>query len=182
MKLNKININNSQKMFCDNRLSRIVMLIFGILLVGYTSYRAYNIEFTYDESYSYLYFIKFGINEIIFMTMDDKLCLSNNHILNTIFLKIFSSLPIKSLLLLRIHGIAAHIIFLLVSYYILKRFTTHKSVLTLGFLVLNCNPFILDYFSIARGYGLANSFTLLSFYCINELFLDLKNTRLISIK
>ena len=47
-----------------------------------------------------------------------------------------------------------------------------------GFILLNTNPFVLDFFSLARGYGLAGGLMMASLYCLMRYMQSPKNTGL----
>ncbi len=70
-------------------------------------------------------------------------------------------------LALRMHSVIAHVIFLLFSYLILKH-VKKPWIKLAGFLILNVNPFLLDFFSLARGYALSLSFMMVSIYYFIE--------------
>lgn len=136
------------------------MIIVGSLLVAYTCFRAYEISFTYDESSTVLTYVGQDYSKIF--TDVPK---ATNHILNTALAKAFSSILPPSELTYRLPNVFAHVLFILFSMLILLNSsqisTTSK---LLGFLLLNCNPYMLDFFSLARGYGLGIAFTLGTIY------------------
>lgn len=138
-------------------------IIFGIaaFLFAYTAYRAAVLSITWDEAFSYLQFVR---HEILFPekyeTMD-----ANNHLLNTWlnirFVKWFG----VSELVLRLPALIAHLLFLFFSYKLVKNFENKWLVLA-SFLILNLNPYILDFFSLSRGYALSLGLMLASIYYI----------------
>lgn len=64
---------------------------------------------------------------------------------------------------IRSPNLFAHLLFLIFSYLIVKRFL-HPLLIIGSFIVLNTNPFVLEFFGLARGYGLAMAFMLGSVY------------------
>jgi hypothetical protein len=141
----------------------IVFLILALLLLGYTASRAYILSFTFDESYSYTSYVKDSYKNIIsyhFLT-------SNNHALNSVLMKLSTEIFAPSDFTLRLHSILGHVFFLLFSWLILKniRISWYKFGI---FILLNFNPFVLDFFSLARGYGLAMGLMIASLYFLKQ--------------
>lgn len=131
--------------------------VWALLLLGSTAlfvsslYRAATFPVVHDESLSYA----------IFNWDPGWASSANNHLLNTFLMKWCSRLMGTSELSLRLPNVLAHAIFLLSSVV----FLNHIKDLTLrlvGFVMLNLNPFLLDFFTLARGYGLALGFEMLS--------------------
>lgn len=156
-------------------LSNIFIGLVIITVIAYNAYRAYFMSFTHDESVSYLLFKLFNVKVIHLEHIQNVTHLdlelnrithafsANNHILNTMLMKICSVLLGDKEWALRLPNVLAHFAYL---YYTLKILSLQKNKLisTCGFIVLNLNPFILDFFSIARGYGLALSLMMGSLY------------------
>jgi hypothetical protein len=70
---------------------------------------------------------------------------------------------------LRLPNILAHVIYLIGTLVFLKRFQ-HPVLQLAGFVMLNLNLFLLDFFFLARGYGLALAFLMLSLYLLVRAF------------
>ena len=64
---------------------------------------------------------------------------------------------------LRLPNVLAHGLYLVCSLAIIRRFQ-YTALQIVGFVFLNLNPFVLTYFFVARGYGLALAFQMLSIY------------------
>ncbi len=77
----------------------------------------------------------------------------NNHILNTLLIKLFIKIFGISELVLRIPNILAHVLYLVFTFKLFNRYSPGHFILF--FILANANPFLLDFFSLARGYGLA---------------------------
>ncbi len=87
----------------------------------------------------------------------------NNHILNTIFGKIFSGIFGLSTWSVRIHSILSYIIFSYGIFRVIKTIFPSKSILWIAaFSLFVTNPYLLDFFSLGRGYGMASAFVTLS--------------------
>lgn len=153
-------LKNHEKKRMSKHINKI---IFGIasVLFAYTAYRAAVLSITWDEAFSYLHFVR---HEILFPekyeTMD-----ANNHLLNTWlnirFVKWFG----VSELVLRLPALIAHLLFLFFSYKLVKNFENKWLVLA-SFLIVNLNPYILDFFSLSRGYALSLGLMVASVYYI----------------
>lgn len=144
------------------RILNLSCFLIALGLLCYTVLRAFNLSFTHDESFSYLYCSRDSFMEII--SNRTTVISSNNHILNTLCMKLFGALFGCSELALRLQSILAHIAYLSVTFLLLRRsFQSHLLVLC-GFLLLNVNPYLLEFFSLARGYALAIAFMLTGIY------------------
>jgi len=130
----------------------------GGLLLAYTGYRAHALSFTHDESLSYLFHVSRSYGSIL-LDADT----ANNHLLNTLLMKLVGSSLGPHPLWLRLPNLAAHVVYLVFSCLWLRLFA-RPGVLVAGFLVLNLNPYLLDFFSLARGYGLAIGLMMASVY------------------
>ncbi len=91
----------------------------------------------------------------------------SNHILNTLCIKLEEYLWGVSPLGVRVHSILAFVLMYWGVYLMAIHFFSKKRVLfCLPFFILFCNPFLLDFFGLARGYGLSNALMLFSVYCL----------------
>lgn len=89
--------------------------------------------------------------------------LPNNHILNTLAMKYTEKVLGSSEFALRFPNLLLHLVYILSAALICLRSKDLWLFLT-GFLLLNANPYLLDYFGLARGYGMAASLMMLSLY------------------
>jgi hypothetical protein len=146
----------------DSILTNIVniaIITVSVLLLIYTGYRAASLSFTIDESISFNTFVPLKFMDIV----SYKIPLANNHMINSICIKYISVFFGTSEFLLRLPSLLSHGFYLVFTYLILRKLTSPLNVLS-GFLLLNLNPFMLDFFSLARGYAMALSFTVSSVY------------------
>lgn len=137
------------------------LLIAGVFLLVYTGYRCFILSFTHDESFSFIHYVNSSVSDIISYNLNP--IIANSHTLNTLSMKWLGGLFGYSEFVLRFHSFLAHIIYLIFTYLILKEFNS-KFMLIFGFLILNCNPYLLDFFSLARGYALSISLMIASIY------------------
>jgi hypothetical protein len=122
-------------------------------------YRAATFPFTHDESLSFA----------IFSWEPAWGAAANNHLLNTWLMQWCSMLFGHAELSLRLPNILAHVMYLMATLVFLKRFQ-HPVLQLAGFVMLNLNLFLLDFFFLARGYGLALAFLMLSLYLLVRAF------------
>lgn len=125
--------------------------IFSGCLFVYVALRGYFLSFTHDESLS-------------FQIITGDLLLgstANNHILNTLFMKICHKLFGDSEFSLRLPNILSFALYLYGTVSLLKQLKNGWLIL-LGSTFLLMNPYILEFFSLARGYGLSIGFMMMS--------------------
>lgn len=139
----------------------IVILVFYLSIFIYVVLRAYFLSFTHDESISYS--IVAGdpawINDV------------NNHILNTFLMGLSSNLFGNNELALRLPNVLSFAIYLLGCFLILKE-SKNTWLLLLGSSLLLLNPFLIEFFSLARGYGLSLGFMMMSLYFLLKYSFD----------
>ena len=140
------------------KLSRNAVAAIAVILFGLYAYKATIASFTYDESSTYIYGVRSSFNSILRFTYAS----SNNHILNTILMKVCTIPFGQSELMLRLPNLAALLIYIYYSFLLIKHL--EDKLLFPFFIIMISNPFVLDFFALARGYGLALAFTMMSTY------------------
>jgi hypothetical protein len=154
-----------------NKNIKFILFVFGTLLFSYTAARAYLLSITWDEAYS---FIGYVINSEIAYPDSFGDMSANNHLLiswiDIILVKWFGA----SELILRLPSLLAHLLFLVFSAKLLSHFQ-NKWVLLASFLIINLNPYLLDFFSLARGYGLSIGLMMTSIYYLYAFQKEFKN-------
>ncbi len=130
-------------------LSSSLTALLALLLLGCTVYKAATASFTHDESFTYNHYVTAPVPEVVAL----KLVSPNNHLLNTLLMKGFAIVLGPSPLVLRLPNILAHLGFLVFTFLLLKR--SHPLLLLPLFSLVNCNPYLLDFFALARGNGLS---------------------------
>ncbi len=138
--------------------------IISILLLIYVVLKAHATSFTHDESFTYLNYVHEPFMDII----SYKHPYTNNHILNTVLIKYSEGLFGNSELALRLPNIIACFMYLIYCFKLLKRISL--VLLIPCFISLLCNTMLIDFFSLARGYGLSFAFMLMSLYHLIEHF------------
>jgi hypothetical protein len=142
----------------DRALLRLLVLGSSLFFIGYEVARAARSSFTCDEAGSYLDFI--SPNVLALFNFNS----ANNHFMNSLLAKISSALGGTSEFVLRLPNLFAYAAYLLFAFLILNRFVKTKIIVFCGCLLLSLNPYVLDYFSLCRGYGLSLGFLMASLF------------------
>lgn len=151
--------NTSKKLFI-----KIIILCYVTSVLIYVILRAINLSFTYDEVTSYYIMSRFN-----WYIITDT---ANNHFLNTFFMKLANYLFGDSEFSLRLPNIIACLFYLVFSLKIANYLNQWNK---LSFIILLiANPFLIDFFSLARGYGLSLMFMIISIYYLILFFNNLQ--------
>jgi hypothetical protein len=114
-------------------------------------FKVINVELTYDEAYTFLNYV---YTDDVF-----NIGIANNHILNSFLIALTTKLGYSEFFL-RLPNLLSGILYILFIYKFLKR-SNYKTV---GYVLLLSNPYILDFFSIGRGYGISVFLIFISSY------------------
>jgi len=126
------------------RSSKFGFVLVCIALVAFSAYRAATFPFTHDESLSWA----------IFHGEPLWLITANHHVLNTWLMRASSLVFGDSAFALRLPNVLAHAVYLTAVVLLLSRLRS-LVLRVCGFALLALNLFVLDFFFLARGYGLA---------------------------
>lgn len=141
-------------MFEKNKsIQNILILILGLLTLAYVFFRAKLVPLTFDE-----------ISTIHNINSNDLYNFNgaNNHFLNTLLAKLSINFFGESELTYRLPNVLAFILYFLFSYKITQLISQRNQLMVLLMIVLM--PFMIDFFSLSRGYGLSIGFMLPSLY------------------
>ena len=138
-------------------------------LLSYAGLRAARLSFTFDEAATYISYLSSSLMTALDFTD------ANNHVMYTLLARLFAAFGGPSELVLRLPSLFGFALYLLFSWALLSRFFGRLAALA-GFLLVNLNPFVLDFFSVGRGYGLALGFEMASLYFF-LVFLDSEQRR-----
>ncbi len=142
-----------------NRLYYCLALVVGISVFSYVIYRAIHLSMTFDEcgttmvlppSYWHVMFSKQSFQS------------ANNHVLNSILMKLSATIFGTSEWALRLPNVLSYIFYFAGSYIIAWQSSKDNLIRIAALVMFNSLLFILDFFSLTRGYGLANAFELFS--------------------
>jgi len=140
-------------------------LVISVIFFAYVLVRAFSVGATIDEITTME-----GARALSFLDiLSQSHPTANNHVLNSLLLKALFSLGTSSLVIIRLPNVLAFILYLYWGYKI--SFKKLSPFVGLGcFALLMCNPFLLDFFGLARGYGLALGFMMGALYFGTEFF------------
>jgi hypothetical protein len=126
---------------------------------AFAAVRAVRVPLTYDEAAAYLRYIASDVPSVF----DTNLLsvfnfeVATNHFLNTLLTRICVVAFGDSELVLRIPNLIGYAMYLGFSFLILHR-RTRGPIAFAGIMLLNANPYVLDFFALSRGYGLSLGF------------------------
>lgn len=140
------------------KLVTLATCLSGSLLFLYVLLKANVSSFTHDESFSYLQYCHQSFMQLI--SFSDWY--TNNHILNSVFMKYAAMLFGNSELALRLPNLVLLLVYMLFAYLLFRK--SHPIVALVTFLLLSSNRLLMDLFGLARGYGLSCGFMLMSLY------------------
>jgi hypothetical protein len=142
-----------------HRIADLLAGAAGAGLFGYVLIRALAIPCTFDEGMTYVRFVRRPVRAILSPRQGPGLpgLAANNHLLNTLLAKGAEAAAGSSVAALRIPNVLAFVSYALFSWLVLRRLAP-ATVALAGFLALAGNIFVLDFFSLCRGYGLSLGF------------------------
>lgn len=145
-----------------------IFVVLSAILFVLVLIRALRVSITHDEAYTYIHYVKQNWLGIILYKPPH---IPNNHILNTLLIKVSTGIFGLSPWALRLPNILFSILFFWYAGALAKKFR-FPGIQILAFLALVLQVYFFDYFALARGYGMALSLSLASiyhFYCYREL-------------
>jgi len=145
------------------------LLLAGICLffLVFATLRASRVPLTYDEAASYIRYIDtsvrspFDTGPLSIFNFE----VATNHFLNTVSTRGCYLIAGGSELVLRLPNLIGYAMFMGFSLLILTRWA-RLLVAIPGFLLLNLNPYVLDFFTLSRGYGMSLGFLMGSLHYV----------------
>lgn len=144
----------------SNTLNQIIFWVLGAALLAYTTVRAYTLQITIDEATTYL---TYGRNEM-WHIMSNVIGDTNNHFLNSILVLWSTKLLGFSLFTVRLPALLAHLIYIIFSFKFINAISNRTLVILAGIAFLHLNPYYIEFFGLARGYGLGFAMMMASMY------------------
>ncbi len=132
----------------------------GLALWVFVVYKALAVPFTCDEGNTILFYAKMSIHDIV--TYKDPV--PNNHIVNTLLIKFFVGLFGLHQFSPRLPSMLGFALYFVAATAFARKMTENN---WLAFAIVVCfvlNPYLLDFYSVARGYSLANALLLAGLY------------------
>ena len=166
MALSRFLIKNEK--FLSVPFPKTILLLLAVVFFAYTCLRAHFLSMTHDESGSFTLWAEYPI----FSCFVDPYCWqsANLHFIYVLLMKGTVGVFGVSELAIRMPSLLGHLIYLFFSWKLVKMWTNKSWLILCGFLIINCNPFLLEFFSLGRGYGLANAFMMMSIYYMGLYF------------
>ena len=140
-------------------------------MLTFAVYQAHTCSFTHDESYSYLNYPHHSFMHIL----SHESAYTNNHLLNSLGMKYSEILFGSSELSLRLPNLLALVLFMFYSYMLFKQ--SNRWFALAAFVVLISNSYLIDLFSMARGYGLSIGFMFMAIYHLIQIFIKKRKKR-----
>ncbi|MEP6795659.1 MAG: hypothetical protein ABJB16_15120 [Saprospiraceae bacterium] len=131
------------------------LILIALVLAFLLAYRSWSLPITHDEASTWLNYRHLNVWSCI----SNAACwgTANNHWLNTLLLQwsafMFGDMPWA----LRLPNVLAGIGYIICAVLISIRYTHHKGLQCAGLLLICGHTYLLDFFSLARGYGLMAS-------------------------
>jgi hypothetical protein len=129
--------------------ARIVLTALAVVLSVYVALRACYVSLTHDEAFTFFSYIKQPWE----FTLEVKY--TNNHLLNSVLAKLSSTMLGESEFALRLPNVLGGILFFVCAARILVNLKPAGWFAPLAFVALAGNAFMIDFFSLCRGYGLS---------------------------
>ena len=142
------NNSNTGKPSSNTNPFRILSILYCIFLITYCTLRAWYIAFTHDEAYTVANYMHDDLLNVILYTHSDP----NNHMINTVLGKFFSTLFGENWFVFRIPSLIVSYIFIIALLKILNK-EVRPVIMFTGLIIITFNPFLLDFFGLARGYS-----------------------------
>lgn len=140
-------------------LARLATCFFFLAIAIYLVARAYLLSITHDEA---LTVIRQGTQSYLNIILYNKSIQANNHLFNSLWVKSVISLFGYNAFLIRIAGLLGGGLYIFGVYKLCQKLFGGHLLYYLGLPLLIINPYIMDFFSIARGYSLSLGFLIIS--------------------
>lgn len=138
---------------------KLIYFCLGLSFFSYVFARTILVGITYDEAWTLGAFVRGSFYNIV--TCEPAI--ANNHLLNSFLIKMIYSFGQETVFLARLPNLLSMIAYLYFSFKICHTF--FKPLLGISlYILLISNPFLLDFFGLARGYGLGIGFLMSSLY------------------
>ena len=132
----------------SRRFGEYSLIFLALIVLIWAIVRACHQSITMDEAMTYRAFVSKTLPE-------QWTPHSNNHILNSLLMRLSILLFGLSQLTVRLPALLGTAIYITSCYYLCRSITEHLAIRIIVFICLTFNPFIADYYAVARGYSLA---------------------------
>ena len=143
-------------------LNQVIFFLLIAFLIALSLIKSMQMSMTHDESFNYLGMIDKSMWDCLFNV--DCWGTANNHWLNTLFFQGTTAIFGDTAMAVRLPNVLAHLLYLIMAWLIVKKASKDLWLQLTGFALLACNPYVNDFFTVARGYGMSLAFFLTAFY------------------
>lgn len=137
--------------------------------LAYVTMRAWLLPVTHDEASTIINHVPRLVSDTLTFQNEAN---PNNHILNTLGIKFFLNVFFGDQLVVRLPALLGGVLYLWAGIGICRRLSAPIWVRLFGFIVLTGNPFLAEFFGLARGYGLASGLMMMALYYAWRFFED----------
>ena len=160
----------------SKRIYSISLLLLFAFLFGYLFFRAVLLSLTHDESAT-TDLVSVSLAEIMFAP--NQFQTANNHILHSIFMKWSVLLFGWKEWAIRLPNVLLFVLYFVTAVWYVNRLIQHYLLRLVAVFILCSVPYLLDFFSLARGYGMANAFSFAALVSLIGFFHYQKNKYLL---
>jgi hypothetical protein len=153
-------------------LRTIYPLALFIGILTYLITKALVMQTTCDEAYTVMILSKQPTWDLI--TYKDSY--TNNHILNTLSINGLFAIFGMNHSLARVPSMVGFLMYFYCCFRFSKKYITDDVLSVMFLTVMCCNPYLLDFFALARGYGLSIGFMMVSVYLAANIVFQKKST------
>lgn len=154
----------------------IFVTALGLFFMCYLFQRASLLSMTHDESGTTDMAVVPAL-EIMFSPLQFQT--ANNHILNSLLMKLCVWLFGYKEWAVRLPNVLSFLLYFSSSVWLMNRLTKDLFIRIAGIFILCSVPYLLDFFALARGYGLANAFGMAAIVLLAEYFYSGKRKMLL---
>lgn len=144
------------------------IIIPGAAFFLYVVLRAHRLSLTWDEAHTFFEYVR----NPHWLPDGYNYMSANNHLLNTWLMKCSVFLFGESELALRLPNVLAGGFYFFAAGALAQKLAGKRWQALLVFVVLSANPFVLDFFSVARGYGISIALLMLGILQLTKYILD----------
>ena len=155
----------------NTKINTTIFWIAGILLLAFSSYRTWNIPMTVDEGTTWLVYAQYPLIDVFL----NRPVNTNNHFLNTFLIKFTTSIFGGGILSIRLSSLFGHLMYLFFSFKLIQAISNQTIVILTAIALLHFNPYLLDFFGLARGYSLSWGTMMASMYYFYQYILTKKD-------
>lgn len=148
-------------MWTKLRTLPLLPALLALAAVTYVVVRACVIPFTWDESFTWLMYVR---GSDWWPEVNSEMS-ANNHLLNTWLMKLSEMIFGTSEFVLRLPNVLGSLLYFSTAF-LFARQQQKPFAQAAVFIILAAHPYLLDYFSLARGYGLAHSLMFFGFWLL----------------